>query len=275
MKRSVLVALIFVLVPVMNGWFSDSANAGEMSPDRQRQVLRDALNAFDQAVAAAQDRPARAEELYRDAAAGFNALVEAGLDNVALEYNLGNTHFRLGQLGHAIVRYRRAQRLDPNHKNLLSNLEYSRRQVEPYIQPSGQTRLLHDLLFLHYSTSLRQRFWAAALLSVGGWLLLIVRLWQPKRPLLMVGGLAVLLGLSFGASAFWQINDQTRHPAAVIVDNEFILRLGRGQGSDAALKQPLGPGVELRILQQRGDWVEVRLTNDQTGWLPADAVERI
>ena len=275
MKRSVLMALIFVLVPIMHGWFIDPACADEMSPDRQRQVLRDALNAFEQAVAAAQDQPTRAEELYRDAAAGFNALIEAGLDNVALEYNLGNTYFRLGQLGRALVRYRRALRLDPTHKNLLSNLEYARRQVEPYIQPSGQTRLLHDLLFLHYSTSLRQRFWAATLLSVAGWLLLIVRLWQPKRPLLLVGGLAVLLGLSFAASVVWQMNDETQYPPAVIVDQEFILRLGRGQGSDAALKQPLGPGIELRILQQRGDWVEVRLTNDQTGWLPVEAVERI
>jgi tetratricopeptide (TPR) repeat protein len=246
-----------------------------MSPDRQRQVLRDALNAFDQAIAVAQTKPALAEQLYRNAAAGFEALLQSGLNNPALEYNLGNTYFRLGQLGRAILHYRRAHQLDPADKKLSSNLDYARRQVEPNIRPSGETRLLQDLLFLHYRTSLPQRFWAAALLSALGWLLLIIRLRWPSRPPLVAGIILILLGLSFSASAVWQTNDQTKRPSAVVVEDDVILRLGRGEGSDAALKQPLGPGVELRVLQQRGDWVEVHLQNNQAGWLPASAVQRI
>jgi uncharacterized protein YgiM (DUF1202 family) len=85
----------------------------------------------------------------------------------------------------------------------------------------------------------------------------------------------VVLALATGVSIRWQMADEAHYPHAVIVADNPYLRLGRGEGSDLALKQPLGPGVELRILQERGDWIEVRLPNDQTGWLPATAVERV
>ena len=168
-----------------------------------------------------------------------------------------------------------AERFDPSAVKLQANLAYARRQVEPYIAPTGQDRLWERLLFWHYDTSATQRFRAAAALSAIGWALLVLRLRWPRRGLLVAGVAAVVLGLVAGTSVLQQTTDETRHPPAVVVGDEQILRLGRGEGYDAALKQPLGPGVELRILQQRGDWVEVRLPNDQTGWLPAGAVERV
>ena len=274
MRRRTRVVTLAILV-AMAALAGAAARAAEMSPDRQSQVLRAALNAFDEAVSLARDKPAQAEELYREAEQGFTLLAESGLRSAGLEYNLGNTYFRLGQLGHAILHFRRAQQLAPRDEKLLANLDYARRQVEPFIEPAGQRRLVRDLLFLHYSTSLRQRFWAAAILSAAGWLLLILRLRWRLRSLFISGVIVALLGLSFAASVGWQMQDETQRPPGVLVGEKMVLRLGRGEGYDAALKQPLGPGVEVRILQRRGDWIEVSLPNDQTGWLPAGAVEPV
>ena len=111
--------------------------------------------------------------------------------------------------------------------------------------------------------------------SIVGWLGLRLRLRWRSRALLTLSCLIVLLGLANAASVAWQLHDEAQHPAAVVVSGEHILRLGRGEGYDPALNQPLGPGVELRILNQRADWVEVQLPDDKTGWLPMEAVERI
>jgi tetratricopeptide (TPR) repeat protein len=249
-----------------------AAPAGQISPERQRQILRDALNAFDDAVAAAERDPAHAAELYRQAAASFEALLETGLHNAGLEYNLGNTCFRLGRLGEALVHYRRAERLDPGRESLRANLAYARRQVEPYLEPSGQDRLWHRLLF---RTPLSLRYHAAPALAGLGWILLLLRLRWNARPLLAAGVVSALLGLACAASVNWQMYDEARYPSAVVVTGDQTLRLGRGEGYEPAIKQPLGPGVELRVLQQRADWVEVQLGNGQTGWLPAAAIERI
>jgi len=244
-----------------------------LAADRQGQILRDALAAFDQGLAVARDDPERAQALYREAAAGFQTLIAAGLRNAALEYNLGNTHFRLGELGHAILHYRRAQRLAPRDDKLAANLAYARRQVEPFIPVAGSHRLLEQLLFWHYGTSLRERFWAAAAVSAAGWLLLIARLHRPARWLLATGLILVAIGACAAVSAGWDMHEQSRYPSAVVMTRECFLRLGRGEAADLALKQPLGPGVELHVLQQRADWVEVRLPSGQTGWLPAAAIE--
>jgi len=246
-----------------------------MSPQRQREVLRQALNDFDQAVSLAATEPQRASELYSRAAAGFTALIESGLRSAGLEYNLGNTYLRLGQLGRAIVHYRRALLLDPSNDKIRANLEYARRQVEPYIPDTGAARLAQTLLFVHYNTSLRGRFVACALCSIGGWLLLALRLRFAHR-VLTTGGLAgIVAGLWLAASIWWQVRADENYPPAVVVDQEVILRAGRGEGYEPALRQPMGPGVELRVLQTRGDWAEVRLPNGITGWLPLSAIERV
>jgi tetratricopeptide (TPR) repeat protein len=251
------------------------ASAEPLSPARQREILRDALGAFDRAVEVVRDDPALAVDFYRRAAAGLLALRESGLRNFALDYNLGNIYFRLGDHGRAILHYRRAAAIEPTNASLLANLRYARDRVEPRIAPSGQQRLVRQLLFWHHGTSMGQRFWALVVLSVGGWSTLALWLRWRSRGLLVGGLIGAAAAMAVGSSLLWQIRADTRCPPAVVVGGEVHLRLARGESADLALKQPLGPGVELGVLQQRGDWVEVRLPNDQTGWLPAAAIERI
>lgn len=252
-----------------------AAGAEPMPPDRARAVLREALAAFDQATAVAQQEPATAVERYRQAAAGFEALRDAGYDNAVLEYNLGNTYFRLGELGRAILHYRRAERLGLPDAQRSANLRYARERVEPRIEPSGQARLSRSLLFWHYDTTPRQRYRALVVLALAGWPLLLAWLRWRRPALLGAGVVAAALAVACGLSLRWQLYDEAVRPPAVVIARDVPLRLGRGEGSDLALKQPLGPGVEVRILETRGDWVQVRLPNDQVGWLPAGAVEPV
>jgi tetratricopeptide (TPR) repeat protein len=254
-----------------------AAIAEPLSPPRQREILQEALGAYDRAISAARENPAQASELYRQAAAGFAALVEAGTHNSALEYNLGNTYYRLGDVGRAVLHYRRAQALDPTDERLAANLRYVRDHVEPAIAPSGQSALAHQLLFLHYTTSLQQRCaWLVVTVALGYGLLCAWLRWR-RRGLLLGGLIGAALALSFGLSLSWELQERGTRPAAVVVTGQPFLRYDRDEtsGTNLVLKQPLGPGVELRILQQRGDWVEVQLLNDQKGWLPAAAVERV
>ncbi|MBU0637817.1 MAG: tetratricopeptide repeat protein [Planctomycetes bacterium] len=246
-----------------------------LSVERQRAILREALNTFDQAVELSQNEPDRAEQLYRRAAASFETLIERGVSNAGIHYNLGNAYFRLGQPGRAIVCYRRALRFAPRSPELVANLSYARERVRPRINPTGQSRLLHNLLFWQYVTSVRERCWLAAVLGGLGWLVLLVRLRWRARAWVVLGVLLVALGLANSGAALWQLSDESRRPPAVTVAGEHTLRLGRGEGYEPALTEPLGPGVELRIVSERGEWCEVLLPNGQTGWLPTAAVERI
>jgi tetratricopeptide (TPR) repeat protein len=251
------------------------AAAETLTPQRQRAILRDALDAYDRAVEVSRADPSEAAALYREAAGGFHALLGGGVRNAALEYNLGNVYFRLGRLGRAILHYRRAETLAPGDARLAANLRYARNRVEPVILPGGEKRLARQLFFWHYRTSLRQRATGLMLFAAAGWTLLLAWLRWRRSGILAFGLACVALSMAAGASIRWQLADEAATPHAVLVESAAYLRRGRSETADPALKQPLGPGVELRILETRGAWVEVRLLNGQTGWLPEEAVERV
>jgi hypothetical protein len=268
-------ALTLALACVAGAGAATAGGVETLAPERQRELLRQALSAFDQAVGVTRNDPARAEELYRQSAGAFETLAEHGVRNAALEYNLGNACFRLGELGHAILHYRRAERFEPTDAALRANLEYARNRVEPYIEPGGGRQLVNRLMFWINRTSIQDRFWMASIASIAGWLGLTLRLRWRSRSLTVLACLLIAVGLANAASVGWQLHDETQRPPAVVVGGEHILRLGRGEGYDPALTQPLGPGVELRTLSQRADWVEVELRDGKSGWLPLNAVEKV
>jgi tetratricopeptide (TPR) repeat protein len=251
------------------------AEAATISRERQAELLKSALDAFDRAVTVTREDPLQAESLYRDAARGFEALAEAGVRSAPLEYNLGNAYFRLNNLGKSILHYRRAERLDPMQPDMAANLDYARRRVEPlFFDPAGAA-LIDRLSFWNRNLSVEWRFRIAAIGSAVGWLLLLAWLRWRVRPLALAGGLAALIGLANSVSVAWQIRDESARPPAVLVESNLVLRHGRGAAYEAVLKQPLGAGVEVRILEARGDWVEVRLPDGVSGWVPASAVVRV
>ena len=253
-----------------------NARAGDrLSVSRRREILREALNAFDDAVGVARSNPAQAAGLYRQCVGALEALRSHGVRNAALFYDLGNAYFRLGKIGRAIANYRRAQRLAPTDPEINANLRYARNRVEPYIKPGGARQLLRRLLFWNRYTSVRQRFVLAAVAWLLGWGLLAVRLRRRGTAILVAGVVLLGLGGANVVSVGWQLHEERQHPEAVVIDGAYVLRLGRGEGYDAAITRPLGPGVEVRILTQRGGWSEIELRDGTSGWLPDRALLRI
>lgn len=248
---------------------------GSLSPERRRELLRDGLVAFDQALELSRQDAEQARKMYRRAAVAFETLTESGACNASLEYNLGNAYFRLGDLGRAVLHYRRGLRLDPANALLNENLAYVRNRVEPYIAPSGTRQLIERLFFWTNRTSINTRYRLTLIASVAGWLGLAVWLRYRSRALLVLSIIAVAFTVANAGSIAWELREEAQHPPAVIVDGRHVPRLGRGEGYDPALSQTLGPGVEVRIIAERADWAEIQLPDGKTGWLPLSALERI
>ncbi len=240
------------------------------------QVLRDALDAYDRAVAAeAAGRADEARRLLRSAAGGFEALLERGYRNASLEYNLGNVYLRLGRLGLAILHYRRALRWSPRDADVRANLELARKQVNPQIEPSGRRALIERLLVLREWASPAARWRVGVALWLVGWLAAAIRLVRRGQAWWLVALAGVVLGGLVQAELLADLYEQQHRPAGVVVGAPATLRQGRGEAYEPVVSEPLGPGVELRILEQRGDWLRVRLVNDLEGWLPAGAIARV
>lgn len=253
-----------------------TVRATAAGPSQPGQILRAALDAYDQAVAAeARGDRAAAMRGFEEAAGGFQSLLEQGYRNASLEYNLGNAYLRLGRLGYAILHYRRALELAPRDPDVRANLELARQRVHPQIHPSGRRALVDRLLIVRHWLPPATRWQAGVALSTLGWLLAVVWLLRRRGALLLAAAVAVIPGVLLQIELLSELHDQQRRPEAVVVGQPVELRRGRGEAYEPVLPEPLGPGVELRIVETRGDWVRVQLRNDTGGWLPQPAVRLI
>src|SRR5688500_8636546 len=66
---------------------------------------------------------------YAGAAAGYQSVVQSGKASAEVYFNLGNAHFKNGQIGKAIASYRRAQELTPRDPDIRANLNFARGAV--------------------------------------------------------------------------------------------------------------------------------------------------
>ena len=267
--RAGMLALLVVAASTSPPVFAEGISQERLS------LINQALSAFEQAAALPRAEGEKALGLYRRSAEAYEALITGGVRNGKLYYNLGNAYYRLGDIGRAILSYRRAQLCSPRDGQLQANLRSTRSLRLNRIEEPARNRLTENLLFWQINTTVRGRLYFAVTVFSLAWVLLIVHLFVPRR---FLGGLfagCLVLAAVAGASAGWQIHSQGTHPAGVILAEEVIARTGNGESYEPKFEEKLQPGVEFTLLERRGDWLRIRLPDDQQGWIPADAAETL
>lgn len=270
MLRGVLALLLFaVLAP--RGVMARSA-------DPRVQTLEAASEQFRLGAAMLAEEPIKAREHLRAAAAGFEQLAASGPATGALHYNLGNAYLLAGDLGRAILNYRRAERLTPHDENLQENLSIARTRVASRIEATAQSRLREALSFWHEAIPPRGRFGVFLAAWAIAWGLVLWRVlggssapvgWWPA------GAAAVVAVGSFASLAF-EFRARAADQSAVITAEQTIGRKGPDAGAyEPSFTEPLHSGVELQIVERRPGWVLARLADGRETWIDAAAVEPV
>ncbi len=99
----------------------------EISKDDAIKVFTDANEKYLQAAKFIATKNIReADQKLKDAALQYEMILAGGFKNGQIYYNLGNTYYRQGELGKAILNYRRAERLMPRNADLNANLRLAK-----------------------------------------------------------------------------------------------------------------------------------------------------
>jgi tetratricopeptide (TPR) repeat protein len=209
---------------------------------------------------------------YAEAATRYEALVDADVHHGQLYYNLGNAYFRLGDIGRAVLNFRRAQSLLPRDDDVAANLRLTRAQVvDPFANLSEGPRagLIDDIT--RYATADEIAIAALILWAVTCGLLISAIVWQQRRrPLLYASlGIAALLVIGILLYGLKSLQD-TRAPPAVMMASETAFR--SGPGDDYLIEFTLHAGMEARIIERRNDWVRIALPGNLQGWLTRDTL---
>lgn len=211
------------------------------------------------------------EGRYADAATCFEGLEAEGHRNGDLLYDQGNAWYRAGEIGRAILAYRRAELLIPRDGDLLANLDSARDRTRDEIPPpDGRGFVLGALLLPIDRASMSELLMLGAL----GWALLFllaaVRLVRPFPGAaggIALGALLAIFGLGGWLFQSWE---QSSRPLGVVLAEEVTLRSGRDLQSRDLLV--LHEGAEVTVVERGTPWVQVKVPEGPRGWLPSETL---
>ncbi len=219
----------------------------------------------------------QAQKLYEKAILNYEKIIRDGqIQNSKLFYNLANAYFLNGNLGKAILNYRRAERLDGSDANIQKNLAFARSKRIDKILMKTEKRVLHTLFFWHYDFSIKVKFILTCFLFAVVCIILIVMIWFGRTTgRITTAVIFSVLMICFLASAALETQIQAKRVGGIITAQEVIARQGDGQNYPASFKEPLHAGTEFDLLESRVGWLHIKLFDDSDTWIPDNSADLI
>jgi hypothetical protein len=229
-----------------------------------------------QAYTEALDTPGRAERLeaFRKAERLFARALEDGIASPDLYTNLGNAALQAERLGSAILAYRRALLLDPDHARASQNLEHARSLMPEWVPRPEAHDMVDSFFFWHRTLARSERSIGAALAFLAAALLVAASLRLDSAALRNLAVVPGLVWLALVASLVLDPAQQGREEAVVTAD-EVVARAADSSLAPDLFSAPLPGGTELRVVEERSPWLRVRLANGRDAWVQESSVSRV
>jgi hypothetical protein len=212
------------------------------------------------------------EDRYEEARDLYEMIVEGGHLNGHVFFNLGNTYIRLGEIGRAILSYRKATVLLPRDGDLKANLEYARSLTRDRIEEASPS-LWRTLAFWYFGMNLWELLVGFALLNLLFWTSALFNLYRNSEWAKWALWLSLLLTLLLGASAVVKAKESYRNKGGVLLEEEAPVRAGFSR-SDTTLFV-LHEGAEFKILDEEQGWWKITLADGKKGWVAAPSGGRV
>jgi hypothetical protein len=211
-------------------------------------------------------------ETFRSSERLFAAAIETGGATADLYANLGNAALQSEHLGNAVLAYRRALLLDPDHARALKNLEHVRGLAPDWVPRRSADGLLVDTFFFwHRTLSAHERSLAAAFAFAIAALLIACGIALRSG---VARNLAILPGVIWAVLIVSLVLDpsETTSDDAVVTAQETIARSADSIHAPARFSRPLPTGTEVRILERREGWLRIEIANGREAWVRASSI---
>jgi len=210
-------------------------------------------------------------EGFRNAERLFSRIASGGASNPELYTNLGNAALQAERLGSAVLAYRRALAIDPNHPRAVQNLEHVRTLLPAWVPKPERGGLLDSFFFWHKTLARSDRSLGAAIAFAVAALLLAAAIGFGQSTLRTAAILPALVWAALIASVAVDFRG-ARLDEAVVIADEAVARAADSALAPSTLPAPLPGGVEVRILERRSPWTRIRLANGRDAWVAESAL---
>ena len=186
---------------------------------------------------------------YAQAAQNFEQLLQDGTRNGTLYYNLGNSYFKMGMLGKAILSYRLAELYLPRDEDLNANLRYARQLTKDRIEAKQLVPFLKQFCFWYSKLNITELFIVFLIAHALFWLIAMIRIVWRKEYLnfifLITLAVVVVLGFSLALKLYYY----SYGIDGVVIAKDITVRSGNGITNTALFQ--LHDGAECRLPSRR------------------------
>lgn len=204
---------------------------------------------------------------YALAAEKYSSVVSEGYHSAELYYNLGNAHYRNGEIGKAIWAYESALKIKPDHEDALFNLAFVNAQTVDKLDTSRQG-FGHWIQGLAFGSNINTWFWISIICSVLFSLLATVFVKSKKRStrnFSLISATIFVFGLIISIWAGHQHKEYvTSRTQGVVIATQVEVLVSPQEEANISYK--LGEGAKVNLVSDEKDWVQIDLNGNQ-GWL--------
>ena len=270
------VARVFVVSILAISFAETSVSAGE--PIDSSELIVQAVDSYQDAL----DETERARRivLFGRAETLFDQVIKSHLPPTSgntvsadLYFNLGNAALGAEHLGQAILAYRKALRVSPNHSGAQQNLQYARERLPGWVPTEEQH--FGASSFLETFRKIRAEQWLSfaaiaflvAMISIAAHLRNGRSIWRSLAAASLFGWMGC-----FAAGWLFQ-RDQVIN--GVVMVGDIVARSADSFNAPAKFNQPVPAGLEFQLIDQREGWIKARLADGRDAWLPDSSIELV
>ncbi len=209
---------------------------------------------------------------YSEAIEEYTKLSAMGMESGNLYYNLGNSYFKKGEFGKAILYYERAKRLIPRDSDLKSNYDFAVSHIQFNLSAEKNSWFRKvfskfNFLTIDEMTIILSSFFVLAIIF------LIIRMCFPaagKLPVIFVSvSVIVIILLTISLSARTSLLNKENIILTKSADANF-------EPFDSATTHfTLYEGMKVQVLYSKDKWNKIKRPDGKIGWIRARDMEKI
>jgi len=207
-------------------------------------------------------------EKYDYALDTYSAILEQ-VEHPDLYFNMGNTFYRLGDVGKAVWAYEKGLQFSPRQKDLNHNLDIVNTRVQDRIEmPQGY-------FFIEWYSSLKNQYTLQDLIVWGGLMILLFSLagffkefgildmvFAGRTQIFFLILTVVIHGLAL--DKYWELSDREE---GVVVSSVVNVRSAPVDRDEKVIFR-IHEGLKVDIAQSQPGWFEIILLDGKKGWIP-------
>jgi len=234
----------------------------------QEDVARSAFNKANQAYTAGN---------YEMAIDSYKQVLKTDMRSPETYFNLGNSYYKLNQVGPAIYNYEKALLLDPDNTDILNNLQFAKQMRIDAVEALPENEIESQVTSIAKSLSIDEWAYLSVILMIIAVLLFVLYYYsntaRKKRLfflLMLLFAISTVISIVIGFYAQNNLNDKQY---AIVYVTEFTTREEPKTNSTASFV--IHEGTKVEVLEEFNSWARISLENGSKAWVTLETIKKL